>query len=396
MKAIDNNISKEELKAIMEEHTKISNEYAISKGFSNYGEMSDKIKSLLTDNSFVNRQAGERIAGQTIYDLALLVLYQEVQSSRDAKYLDFAELFNDGYITEGNSKSYVFDMITGHSNYDKTKFIPESATEQSVKSHIISMFKSSSSAGQVLADNAVQYKKPLTILTPNWVQYFIKNSLNQFLTTLRLNMRKEFKIFKFHKVASFLTSLTNVKTIEGTAKNMFDCFTEEIFPEIEKMNFYSSDYNRDQTFKGIDAAGSENVYLVAHSNILTKLKTGIQSQTYNAKLISLESLLGSDKVISLGNQFVIGDENTPVSVNDTPYVDENTIWVFNKNLIKFLYQINTQASQSFAENLATQLVLHIWFTMDTLPWGQVFKYTNQNLKVLPGNETEAALVKSKK
>lgn len=396
MKAYNNNVSKEELQKILEEHTRISNEYAISKGYKNYSELSDKIKSLLGDNSFVNRQAGERVAGQTIYDLALLVLYQEVQTSRDAGYLDFAELFNDGYISEGNSKSYVFNMITGHSTYDKTKFIPEAATEQSVKQHIISMFKSSSSTGQVLAENAYQYKKPLTILTPNWVQYFIKNSLNQFLTDLRLSLRKEFKIFKFHKVAKFLTGLTNIKTIEGTAKNMFDCFSEEIIPEIQKMDFYSSDYNRDQTFKGIESAGSENVYLVAHSNIISKLRTGIKSQLYNAKLLDIGGLLDSNRVISLGNQFDIQDENTPISVTGTPYVDENTIWVFNKNLIKFLYQINTNATQSFAENLATQLVLHIWFTMDTLPWGQVFKYTNQNLKVLPGNEIEAALFKSKK
>lgn len=388
MKPYNPEISESEITQIKTENAKIANDYAKQKGYKNIQDLNNNLAKQMLDNSNVVRQAGERAAQQTIYDLSLLVLYQEVQGQHDAPYLEFAELFNDGYIKEGNAKTYIFNMITGNGSYDKTKFVPTQATTQSVKEHTIKMFESSSSAGQVLAANAVQYKKPLTILTPNWTQYFIKNALNQFLTELRISMRKSFKIFKFHKVSKFLTGLTDVKTIQGRATNMFDAFSEEIFPEIQKMDFYSSDYNRDQTFKGIEAAGSSNVYLIAHSNILSKLRTGIKSQLYNAKLLDIGGLMDSGRVFSLGNQFDIQDENTPITVTGTPYVDENTIWVFNKNLIKFLYQVNTNVTQSFAENLATQLILHVWFTMDTLPWGQVFKYTNQNLKVLPGNETE--------
>lgn len=391
MKAYNDKISKEELLQMSKEHTEIGNQYAKSKGFKNIKEMTNVIKSQLQDDSMVVKQAGERLAGHTIYDLALLVLYQEVVGPRDASYLDFAEMFNDGYIKQGNSKSYVYNFITGNGNYDKTKFVPEQATEQVVKQHIISMYMKNQQGQEQLAPNTVRYKKPLTLLTPNWTQYFTNNALNDFLTSLRINMRKSFKMFKFDKVARFLTGLQNVKTINGQAQNMFDCFTEEIFPEIEKMDFYSKDYNRDQTFKGIECAGANNVYMIAHSTIISKMRTGIKSQTFHYKLLDVKNLLDS-RVISLGNQFTIGDENTPVDVGATPYVDENTIWVFNKDLIKVLYQVNTSSTQSFAENLATQIVLHVWLTMDTLPWGQVFKYTNTNLRILPGNETQTTLL----
>ena len=88
-------------------------------------------------------------------------------------------------------------------------------------------------------------------------------------------------------------------------------------------------------------------------------------------------------ILTLSNKLTIGNSQTAISTDSTQYVDEDTIYVFDKNLIKSLIQVQRNESQAWAENMTIQLTLHVWGVVGTLPWNKVFKYTNENLKVLP-------------
>lgn len=364
----------------------LANELAKTLGYDTIQELIKDVGNKVSSTNAAERRMGEKLGAETITELALLVLKQEIVSQAKPSYLNFANIFDDGILDAGNSKQYLFNMPTGNSKYDPDQFIPINRTEQFLKQHIISIYDRNNIGEITLNPNTVQYRKNLTISEVNWLQYFKTGTLNQFLTELRSNLRMSFEMFKYDKIANYITSLQDIKTVQGTAKNMFDCFVDEIFPLLTNFDYYSSDYNRDQNFKGIVAAGASNMYMIMSANNLARFKTGIKSQVYNAQFLNFKNIMDDSRIFSLGKKFNISNENTPIVMKEETYIDDNTIYIFDKNIIKLLYQIDKQQSQSFAENLATQIVLHIWLTYDTLPWGQIVKYTNKNLKVLPGNE----------
>lgn len=108
----------------------------------------------------ITRKSGETRAAGFVKELALLLLYQVVIDSNSIEYMNsFSNAFNDGEISEGNSKEYIVSLDTGFDSYDENKFIPGSVTKPLQENTIISMFNSD----RTLNKDAYQFKKSLTI-----------------------------------------------------------------------------------------------------------------------------------------------------------------------------------------------------------------------------------------
>lgn len=324
------------------------------------------------------RSTAKTRAASYVADLAKLILYQTIEDNNKITYMkEFSEVFNDGNLHEGNTKQYIATLDTGNETYDANAFIPKGITKPMIESKLISMLNSDGT----LTSTAYQFKKPLTITEAQWMPYFKAGNLKGFIEKISGDMVRAYDLFKFDKIARLLTSLKPQKEIVGTEKDCFRALSNEVFPEIENMLKYNSEYNLDGTSDYTDAGNESNIMIVVGNKLLSRIKNGVSSQLFNAQFFGTNS--SPYDIVSLNNQLTIGDANTPTKTSSTQYVDEDTIWVIDKGLIKSLLQVESNESQAWATNMTIQLTLHVWGVIDTLPWKKVFKYTNPNLKVLP-------------
>ena len=339
--------------------------------------MENTTSDMNSKNVITNRTAHVK-AGNFVSELALLILYQTIEESNSISYMEnFSDAFNDGDITEGNTKEYVATLDTGNDVYDVNKFIPDSITKPLVESKLISMLN----ADKTLHKDAYQFKKSLTITEMDWLPYFKSGELRKFISTITDKMVRSYEIFKFNILANLLTTTTPQKSIVGTEADCFRCLSNEVFPEIENMIKYNKEYNLDATSNYVDTLDENNVMLVVGNKLLSRLKNGVESQLFNAQFFGPNSKPYS--ILSLNNKLIIGDSKTAIDTSTDQYVDEDTIYVMDKNIFKSLIQVRRNESQAWAENMTIQLTLHVWGVVGVLPWRKIFKYTNPNLKVLP-------------
>ena len=322
-------------------------------------------------------RATARAAG-FVKELAILILYQTVEESNKIAFMDtFSEAFNDGNITEGASKEYIVSLDTGNDTYDVNKFIPDSITQPIQENKTISMLN----ADKTLHKDAYQFKKSLTITEPEWLPYFKSGELKKFIEIISAKMVRSYEIFKFNLLANLLISLKPQKIIAGVEKDCFRCLSNEVFPEIENMIKYNSEYNLDATSEYVDACNEQDIMLVVGNKLLSRLKNGVESQLFNAQFFGPNSKPYS--IVSLNNKIQLSDSKTAIKTSTEQYVDEDTIWVFDKNIMKSLIQVERNESQAWAENMTIQMTLHVWGVIGEIPYRKIFKYTNPNLKVLP-------------
>lgn len=366
-------------KEIKKQNKQIADDLAKSKGHDDFKDYANDVKEKLNSPNKSIVKATEKSLVNDLGQLLQLCLYQVIENNPDTEYMNFVDLFDDGEIAEGNSKEYIATKMTGADTFVKEQFIPLKVSKKSIESHVIQMYD----ANGKLNSKAYQFKKPITIQEVEYIKYFKKGAMNEFLTNLTEQLQKTYSIYKFEKSMNLITSLTPQKTVVGTADNMFDAFTNEVFPLIRKMKFINTDYNYNNSSKFIHNSKLSNLIILMSSNNIQKLESGIKTQLFNAQLLGVEGEIKAADFLSAGNKITFGDSDTDISVSTDEYLDDNTIIVLDRNAIKHVNQVKLSESQAWGENLTVQLNLHIWGALDILPWGKMFKYTNANLSVLP-------------
>lgn len=320
---------------------KIANRLSEEFGAKNVKDFMETTNLQMKSPDLITRKSGETRAAGFVKELALLLLYQVVIDSNSIEYMNsFSNAFNDGEISEGNSKEYIVSLDTGFDAYDESKFIPGSVTKPLQENTIISMFNSD----RTLNKDAYQFKKSLTITEMEWLPYFKAGELKKFIDLISGKMLRTYELFKFDMLAKLLTNLTPQKVIAGVEKDCFRCISNEVFPEIENMIKYNKDYNLLATSDYVDACSETDIMLVVGNKLLSRLKNGVESQLFNAQFFGPNSK--PYNILTLSNKLTFGDSQTAITTDTTQYVDEDTIFAFDKNLIKSLIQVQKNESQA--------------------------------------------------
>lgn len=157
-------------------------------------------------------------------------------------------------------------------------------------------------------------------------------------------MLRTYELFKFDMLAKLLTNLVPQKVIAGVEKDCFRCISNEVFPEIENMIKYNKDYNLLASSDYVDACSETDIMLVVGNKLLSRLKNGVESQLFNAQFFGPNSK--PYNILTLSNKLTFGDSQTAITTDTTQYVDEDTIFAFDKNLIKSLIQVQKNESQA--------------------------------------------------
>ncbi|MBR2870505.1 MAG: hypothetical protein IKB98_03930, partial [Clostridia bacterium] len=156
---------------------------------------------------------------------------------------------------------------------------------------------------------------------------------------------------------------TKGKVINGTATNLFDALTTEVFPECEKMllNSHEYNYNRELIY-ACDASQKENLVMLVAPTLQAKLKSNIMSQLFNSKNIEIKNFVGD---IHVANNKFRSDNGLYTTKNanntgTTPYLDENTIIVIDKkNYLKILTMLEFSGEQDYPLNMSHMRVVHL-------------------------------------
>lgn len=372
-------------------NTDIAHEVAETMGYENAKDLMEKTITDINSKNPARAQAGRAIAAEFTKQLALLILYQEIESPNIPNKYNWANHFDGGNISQGNSKEFVMTIPTGNDEYNADNFIPTKHTSPLIETKIISMYVENASGQREKAPGTYQYLKPLTIVESQWYPYFMAGKLGEFISRITELMRKSYDLFIVSKMENFIKSMTfkktitgsgNANTTPGTAQDMFACLSNEVIPNIEKMSYLNTEYNLSSTSKNIGAPNSSEILVFMNNNIKSKLRTGVMTRLFNAHMISLDQVVPSENWIGTAGSITVGNSDTAISIGND-WIDDNTIYVFTKNAIKHCLQVNRTESQAWAQNMTIQIVLHIWGTIDYLPWEKGFKYTSDKLSKLP-------------
>lgn len=340
----------------------------------------------LKSPDIVAKTQAEFMASDFVNNLLLLVLYQEIQSEYKLEPYKWVNMFDDEKVEAGNTKQYIRNIITGADAYDPNMFIPTKATQPKVASTTISLYDRAEDGNVILGQNAYQFKKPLTITAQQWIPFFTSGKLQQFIADITKLINETYEMFKISYVQSLIMNMVKTdsgifkKRITGKATNLLTAFTTEIFPEITRMRTQiSSDYNLVATTpESINSTRKDEMIMLMNQDLYTKFVGGVLAPVFNNKLVDFGAFIPSENVFPLAKQLVVGDSDTAITAG-SDVLDTNTIIVLNKNAIKHLWWIEKTENQQWAENMAIQVVLHIWGAFGVIPWGQGFVYTNENL-----------------
>ena len=374
-------------KNLKETNKEVAQKYAESKGKKSIGEITSRANELMESDNAIDRALGRAIAQETVQDLLLLCLRQEIMDNPLPDYMNLTERVFDGWMTEGNQKEYVADLDTGTSSYSNEPFVPEHQTMQKLEKWTLQIYTKQGSQVQ-LSPQAYQFKKEQTLPVNEWLPYFKKNALNEYITKKQQSLNRAYKIFIYNKLCTLITKQTDGKVITGTATNLYDALLE-LAPEIDGMLFYNYKYNADQSTKLPYAANSKDILIFTSRKVRSAIMNGIKSQSFNAQFVGTsERTYTYENVKCLGDKVVQGNQNT-VNTVDGEWLNDNTIIVIDISRIKHIVQIDENATQGFAANLTEYLSKHVWGVIDILPWCKKIVYKNTNLRSIPTQITGA-------
>ena len=374
-------------KDLKETNKEVAQKYAESKGKKSIGEITSRANELMESDNAIDRALGRAIAQETVQDLLLLCLRQEIMDNPLPDYMNLTERVFDGWMTEGNQKEYVADLDTGVSSYSNTPFVPSQQTIQKLEKWTLQIYTKNGSNQVVLSPQAYQFKKEQTLPVNEWLPYFKKNALNEYITKKQESLNRAYKIFIYNKLCELIVA-ENGKVINGTATNLYDALLE-LAPEIDGMLMYNTEYNNEQTSKVPYTAQSKDILIFTSKKVRSAIMNGIKSQVFNAQFVGTsERTYTYDNVKCLGDKVVQGDQNTVNTVTDE-WIDDNTIIVIDISRIKHIVQIDENATQGFAANLTEYLSKHVWGVIDILPWCKKIVYKNSNLRSIPTQITGA-------
>lgn len=393
----DKKLTRDEIKRqIKAGNTAIANEMAVKYGYTDAAEAIRSISEDLKSGSAMVKDDAQKVAIDFTKQLILLCLYQNIENPLIDTYIGaVGNKFDAGNMTEGNTMEFIVNLLTGSEQYDINAFIPKGLTLPQVLETTANMLIKETTGEIVLGPNSYRFFKPLTITAEKWLTFFMSGKLSDFIAKISELIIKSYVVYKFNKVALLITSMVPSTKIVGKAANMFDAFSKEIFPLVADMLLFNEKYSYNSKNYALPTElNVSDLVMVISQKVKTMLTTGIQSQLFNAKMLDLDALIASGNIIVLGDKIVYpeNDAGTRVSCSDVPYVDDFTVIIFEKSLIKHIGQVNRNESQAFATNLTIQLILHVWGTFAYIPWKKAVIYTNPNLTKLPGEVAEVVEV----
>ena len=373
-------------KNLKETNKEVAQKYAESKGKKSIGEITSRANELMESDNAIDRALGRAIAQETVQDLLLLCLRQEIMDNPLPDYMNLTERVFDGWMTEGNQKEYVADLDTGTSSYSNEPFVPEHQTMQKLEKWTLQIYTKQGASVQ-LSPQAYQFKKEQTLPINEWLPYFKKNALNEYITKKQQSLNRAYKIFIYNKLCNLIVA-ENGKVINGSATNLYDALME-LAPEIDGMLFYNYKYNKEQQSKLAYAANSKDILIFTSRKVRSAIMNGIKSQVFNAQLVGTsERTYTYENVKCLGDKVTQTDQSTVNTVGDE-WINDNTIIVVDISRIKHIIQIDENATQGFAANLTEYLSKHVWGVIDILPWCKKIVYKNSNLRSIPTQITGA-------
>lgn len=320
--------------------------------------------------------------------LLRLVLYQEIKSEFNLTKYKWIDRFDDERIEAGDGKEYIKNLLTGVDTYVDDAFVPTTATNPSADAKVIRLYKDN---GQ-LSDYGFKALKPLTITESKWFPYFMSGKLMQFIDEQVDIMKKSMFFYKYTIFSKLFKDLikdtgTDIisKRITGSATNILTAFVNEIFPQIENMQYFNKDFARDNTKNSQypNVNNREDLLMIMNRNTLNRFKNGAMSNELNNRLINFNDVLPLENIIGTGADIKVGASTDNITVLDTELVEEDTVVVINKNLFKYLWFVEISDSQKFVQNMSIQFVHHLWGVFGQLDWEGAFVYKNPNLKTLP-------------
>lgn len=267
----------------------------------------------------------------------------------------------------------------------ENKFLPDGFTKQAFAVKFI-QFKDANGDIEPTSDRLVF---DITYSFATLITYFINGQLSEFIKDQIIGKIGQSITITVYDLIMKEIVKEDYKVINGTAKNLFDCLVDDVFPQTEEMKQNSSDFNVDQTNKyAIDASKKEDMIMIISPGLKAKLNAAIMSQLFNSAKIELTNFVG--KVYVANRKFKKSDIGT-WQTEATSYVDDNTIIVIDKaNFFKCMKMLEFTGSQEYPLNMSELRVSHLWFAKGKLPWGKGFIYKNANLMTMPGNEVPAA------
>lgn len=369
-------------KDLKETNKEVAQKYAESKGKKSIVELTAAANELMESSNPIERAIGTKIAQETVQDLLLLCLRQEIMDNPLPDYMNLAERVFDGWMVEGNQKEYVADLDTGVSSYSNLPFVPQEQTMQKLENWTLQIYTKNAQGQPVLSPQAYQFKKEQTLPINEWLPYFKKNALNEYIVKKQESLNRSYKIFIYNKLCSIITDKTKGKVINGTSTNLYDALLE-LAPEIDGMLQYNYEYNSEQTSKLPYTSKSSDILIFTSKKVRSAIMNGVKAQTFNANFIGTsERTYTYDNVKCLGNKVVQGNQSEINTIGDE-WIDDNTIIVLDISRIKHIIQVDENATQGFAANLTEYLAKHVWGVIDIMPWCKKIVYTNNNLRMVP-------------
>lgn len=374
-------------KNLKEVNKKVAQAYAESKGAKSIKEITDKANRMMESEDAIQRTLGKAIAQQTVQDLLLLCLRQEIMDNPLPNYMNLSERVFDGWMTEGNQKEYVADLDTGTTTYSDTPFVPQAQTMQKLESWTLQIYTRGTNGSVTLSPQAYQFKKEQTLPINEWLPYFKKGALNEYIAKKQNSLNRAYKIFMYNKLCEIIVA-ENGKVINGTATDLYTALLE-LAPEIDAMLQYNNKYNKEQTSTLMYAANSSDLLIFTSRKVRSAIINGVKAQTFNANMIGTsERTYTYDNVKSLGNKITQGDQSTVNVDTGQEWIDDNTIIVLDISRIKHIIQVDENATQGFASNLTEYLSKHVWGVIDIMPWCKKIVYKNSNLRMVPSQINE--------
>lgn len=366
----------------------IGDDIAGEKGFNSAAEFIEDTRTKYRSVNQKVKSDAKAAALDFTQKLLRLVLNQEIKSNFPLSKYEWVNKFDDQRIEAGDGKEYIKQLLTGVDAYSENAFVPTTATPPSADAKLIRLYKDDGS----LSDDGFKALKPLTILESKWFQYFMSGKLMQFIGEQVELMNKSMFFYKYSKLSEFLKKLIGTtdanrisKVINGTATNIMTCFVNEIFPEIENMQYFNNEFARDaaKNSQYPNVNNKNDLIMLMNRKTLNRFKNGVLANELTSKLIDFNSVLPIENIIGTGADITVGASTDNIGVAATELIDETTVVVLNRNLIKYLWFVDVADSQKFVQNMSVQYVIHLWGVFGQLDWEGAFVYKNANLTNLP-------------
>lgn len=392
-------------KAIIEQADKL----AQKAGSANAQEHIQKLGRSMQSEDVVESREASRAAGDFTANLALLVLYQDIDGDYSMEGYDWINHFEVKKIEAGNSWQFQRTKPTGVDAYVENAFIPTKLSLPKEDVHTLHFYKTNttSSAQPVLSDYAYKILKPLTILRDQWVPYFMSGKLQEFIDKITQMVYTSVYMRNYAEVCKLIKKLktgyssnntngglkkvfdesgyTGTVNISSQVTNILDVFTKVIFPQINEMKFYNSEFNANlpgETSNSINRSTKDDILIFMNHKTYTKLTNGVLANVFNNKLLEVETFINPKNIIPVGKEFTVGDSDTEVTMGQD-LIWENEILVINKNIIKGMSFVDTKESQAWTQNMSLQISYHKWMAYGIIPWGQGFVVRTNKLTVMP-------------